>query len=173
MRVHTFVNDPQALLEQGQKIVSSSSDAKYIYRVTLVNLLLTRKMAAAELSTLSGVPERTLSSWLKTEDEDGFEHLKAIKQDGRPRRLSTEQTAEIKEAICKDASEYGYTVWDGPTLSSYIKKQYNVDLGVRQCQRLFHELGFSLIRPQAYASLGEKNTGERENVKKTDQPYAK
>ena len=36
MRVHTFVNDPQALLEQGQKIVSSSSDAKYIYRVTLL-----------------------------------------------------------------------------------------------------------------------------------------
>ena len=121
MRTRTFINDPETLLKQGQKIVSSSNDSKYIYRVTLVNLLLAGKMTSAELSTLSGVPERTLRTWVKTADEDGFEQLRAVKQEGRPRRLNANQTAEIKDTLNRDPSDYGYKVWDGPSLSSYIK----------------------------------------------------
>ena len=47
-----------------------------------------------------------------------------------------------------------------------IKGTYDIDLGVRQCQRLFHELGFSLIRPQTYPSIGEQNQEERDGFKK-------
>ena len=166
MRTRTFINDPETLLKQGQKIVSSSNDSKYIYRVTLVNLLLAGKMTSSELSTLSGVPERTLRTWVKTADEDGFEQLRAVKQEGRPRRLNANQTAEIKDTLNRDPSDYGYKVWDGPSLSSYIKGTYDIDLGVRQCQRLFHELGFSLIRPQTYPSIGEQNQEERDGFKK-------
>ena len=124
MRTRTFINDTETLLKQGQKIVSSSNDSKYIYRVTLVNLLLAGKMTSAELSTLSGVPERTLRTWVKIADEDGFEQLRAVKQEGRPRRLSVDQTAKIKDALSRDPSDYGYKVWDGPSLSSYIKYNF-------------------------------------------------
>ena len=51
-------------------------------------------------------------------------------------------------------------------MSDYIKSQYHIDLCIRQCQRLFHELGFSQIRPQTYPSLGEPNEEEREAYKK-------
>lgn len=46
------------------------------------------------------------------------------------------------------------------------KEGYVIDLSVRQCQRLFHELGFSRIRPQTYPSLGESNEEERKAFKK-------
>ena len=171
MRKHKFVNNPEVLLKQGQKIVSASNESKYIYRVTLVNLILAGKMTSAELSTLSGVADRTLRTWVKIADEQGFEQLRAVKQEGRPTRLNAVQTAELKDVLTKSPSNYGYKVWDGPSLSSYIKKTYQIELKVGQCQRLFHKLGFSLIRPQTYPSLGEQNKEEREDFKKTKRHF--
>ena len=114
----------------------------------------------------TGVADRTLRTWVKIADEQGFEQLRAVKQEGRPTRLNAVQTAELKDVLTKSPSNYGYKVWDGPSLSSYIKKTYQIELKVRQCQRLFHKLGFSLIRPQTYPSLGEQNKEEREDFKK-------
>jgi transposase len=47
-------------------------------------------------------------------------------------------------------SDYGFSanLWDGKTLSAFIKKQFGIDLGVRQCQRLFRQFGFRLRKPR-------------------------
>jgi len=39
-------------------------------------------------------------------------------------------------------------LWDGKTLSAFISKEYTIQLGVRQCQRLFHKLGFRYRKPR-------------------------
>lgn len=166
MNTRTFIHDPDELLKEGTKIINSSSDAKYILRVAMVNFMLAKTATAEELSNLSGIPRRTLTSWVQKVDENGFESLKAIKQPGRSSRLSDEQMAIIKDAIGSDPENSGYRVWDGSTLSDYINEQFNIELGVRQCQRLFHTLGFSKIRPQKYPSLGERNDEAREDFKK-------
>lgn len=113
-----------------------------------------------------GIPQRTLSEWVKKVDEEGFEALRAKKQPGKTAKLSEEQMAEIKDVIMKPAEDAGYYVWDGTTLSDYIKEVYGVELGVRQCQRIFKKLGFSRIRSQSYPSLGEDNEQAREEYKK-------
>ena len=166
MNVHTYIHDPEELLKEGTKIISSSSDAKYIIRVAFVNFILAKTATPQELSNLSGIPKRTINSWVKKADEEGFESLKAVKQPGRTPRLSEQQKAEIKDALEREPEESGYRVWDGSTLSDYIQEQYGTALGTRQCQRLFRALGFSQIRPQKYPSLGEQNEEERENFKK-------
>lgn len=165
MNIRTFKSDKQALIEEGKKIVSSNDDAKYLRKVTIVNLML-NGASAASLSPSCGETSRTLSSWMKSVDENGFESLRAKKQPGRPFRLTSVQKEEIKDAILSDPSEYGYNVWDGPSLSDYISHKYNVTLGVRQCQRLFHELGFSQIRPQAFPSKDREEDPRREEFKK-------
>ena len=38
-------------------------------------------------------------------------------------------------------------VWDGKTLSAWIEKTYGVQLGVRQCQRLFRQFEFRIPKP--------------------------
>ena len=40
------------------------------------------------------------------------------------------------------------SLWDGKTLSAWIEKTYGIQLGVRQCQRLFRQLDFRLRKPR-------------------------
>ena len=166
MNKRKFINAPEELLKEGKQIVKEDKDKKYVYKVTLVNLMLERNIQAEEISRMSGVPRRTLSRWVKDVDERGFESLRNKKHKGKPSRLSSEQKKELKEILSKPAGEQGYYKWDGLTLSDYIKEKYNIDLKVRQCQRLFHELGFSRIRPQISPSKGENNEEERKAFKK-------
>ena len=65
-----------------------------------------------------------------------------------------------------ESQDYGYNVWDGPSLSDFISKTFNVVLGVRACQLLMHRLGFNLIRPQTYPSLENPQEEAREDFKK-------
>lgn len=165
MNFRTFVSDKQALIDEGKRIVASNDDAKYLRKVTIVNLML-NGATASELSGLCGESSRTLSSWVKAVDESGFEALRPKKQPGRPQRLTETQREEIKIAILSDPSDYGYNVWDGPSLSDFILNHYQIILGVRQCQRLFHQLGFSQIRPQSLPSKDRKEDPNREEFKK-------
>ena len=97
MTVRIFKHDRNELLKQGIEIISSTNDTKYHYRVVLVNLLLTGEISISLMSKASGLTTRTLSNWLSIVDNEGFEKLRAIKQSGRPGKLSDEQKAEIKK----------------------------------------------------------------------------
>ncbi len=165
MNIRIFKSDKQSLIEEGKRIVSSNDDAKYLRKVTIVNLML-NGASASSLSPSCGETSRTLSSWVKIVDEKGFEALRVKKQPGRPFRLSKFQKEEIKVALLSDPSDFGYNLWDGPSLSDYIYKNYGITLGVRQCQRLLHELGFSLIRPQSFPSKDHIDDPRREDFKK-------
>ena len=168
MNVRKFKSDKNALIAEGNRIVSSSDDAKFIRKVTIVNLLL-RGVNAKSLADASGETDRTLSNWARSVDEYGFEALRPRKQPGRPQSLTKSQKENIKVAVTSDPNDFGYTVWDGPSLSDYIASQYDISLCVRQCQRLLHELGFSLIRPQTFPSKGNEENPLRDEFKKTSQ----
>ena len=90
MRIHKYIHDPNTLLEQGKNIVTENADAKFIYRVSMVNLILSG-MSPKTLSEFCGYSERTLQNWLKNVDESGWETLMSIKQNGRPCRLTDNQ----------------------------------------------------------------------------------
>ena len=160
-----FKHSKEELLEEGKKIIATDRDTKFLFRVTMVNLVLSG-MTSSELSNYCGVDERTISGWVAKVDDDGFDSLRAVKQTGRPSKLSNDQKEKIKCAILKDPSIYGYSNWDGPSLSNFIQREFDVKFSVRACQKLMHELGFSLIRPQTYPSLGESDDDARDAFKK-------
>ncbi len=165
MRIKQYIHDPNELLAQGRDLVKENSDIKFAYRVSMVNLILSG-MSAKALSEHCGDGETTLMSWVTKVDTEGWESLRAKKQPGKPSKLTEEQMENVKAAILTDPREMGYQVWDGPTLSAYIKSSFGIDLGVRACQKLFHRLGFSLIRPQMYPSLDNPDNAAREDFKK-------
>ncbi len=166
MKVRRYIHNPKELLKQGEEIVKQNSDPKFVHRVTMVNLVLSGARTK-DLSKYCGDSIRAINLWVKKVDEQGWESLRTVKQKGRPAVLSDMQLEEIKQAISNDPENYGYHVWDGPTLSEYIKAVYNIEYGVRACQNLFHLLGFSLIRPQTYPSLENPDNEAREEFKKT------
>jgi len=145
--------------------LSSSKDARYIHRVTIVSLFI----EGVSLETLSNGAHYTkeqISRWVKSADTNGLESLIDCDRPGRPNKLSSEQIAEIDIALQNDPNKSGYNVWDGPSLSAYIKKTYNIDYSVRQCQRLFKSLGYSKIRPRKFPSKGNENGDLRVDFKK-------
>ena len=156
-----YKHPKEELLEEGKRIISTDRDTKFLFRVTMVNLILSG-IKPSELSKYCGVEERTLSGWVAKVDDDGFESLRAVKQKGRPPKLTNDQKEIIKGVIERDPSEQGYTNWDGPSLSDYILRTFGVNYSVRACQKLMHELGFSLIRPQTYPSLDEPDEKARD-----------
>lgn len=161
-----YHTDPAELLAEGQEIVQTTDDAKYGHKVEIVNLVLGGQIPS-RLSQYVKESKNTITRWVKIADEQGFEALRPQKPAGRLPRLNAAQQSAIKSVLEEgDPKAQGYEVWDGLSLSSYIERTYSIHLGVRQCQRLFHKLGFSLVRPQTYPNRGENNKDAREAFKK-------
>ena len=59
---------------------------------------------------------------------------------------------------------YDQNLWDGVLLSHHLKEHYAASLSVRQCQRLFHKLEFTLQRPRRQAR--EADPLQQETFKK-------
>lgn len=165
MNNRKYKTNPVELLKTGQAIMASKDEPKFLLRVFAVNMVLDGK-SAAEVSKLAGVSKRTVTKWVKLADEQGFDALRTDPKPGRPSRLSDEQLQEIDKAVQGSASDCGFKVWDGPSLSAYIRQQFQITMGVRQCQRLLHIMGYSRIRPQPFPSKDYENTEEREDFKK-------
>jgi transposase len=56
----------------------------------------------------------------------------------------------LRKTLRSNPTHYGQTAhqWDGKLVSHFIRQQFGVKLGVRQCQRLFRQLGFRLRKPR-------------------------
>ena len=168
MRARQLIHDPRELLSQGRALVKENPDIKFAYRVTMVTLILSG-ISARELAEHCGDGETTLMSWVKKADENGWDSLRAKKQTGQPRRLTDEQIAKLKENVCSNPNSFGFKEWDGPSLSKHIKDTFDIELGVRACQKLFHKMGFALIRPQTSPSPENPDEEARNTFKKTAQ----
>ena len=120
------------------------------------------------MGKLLGHSNKTISTWInKLNENSDIESLRSKPKTGRTPKLTTSQRSEIKEVLQKEPNLSGSTanIWDGKSLSFYIKEKYAIDLGVRQCQRLFRDLGFSLKRARPKVSKGDDE--KKEAFKKT------
>ena len=78
MNIRSFMSDKQALIDEGKRIVTSSDDAKFLRKVTIVNLLL-NGAKASELIEPCGETSRSLTARVKLVDEKGFKTLRPKK----------------------------------------------------------------------------------------------
>ena len=137
MMTRMLKHEPEELLAEGKKLLESGEDSKFVYRVTMVNLLLEdSEMTTARLSELSGVPTRTPNDWVKKADESGFEALRGKKAPGKAARLTAEQLDKIKEAVADDPTKSGYLRWDGKALSDYIEKTFYLSGWIAKAVRM-------------------------------------
>ena len=56
----------------------------------------------------------------------------------------------VDRVLRRPPQEVGFSgnIWDGKTLSAWLEQKYDLRLGVRQCQRIFRQLGFRLRKPR-------------------------
>ena len=81
--------------------LQKSVHTNFQHKVELVNLVLSG-MTPSALSEFVCESKNTITLWVKTADEKGFDALRTKKQTGRPSKLSAENIASIKSVLEED-----------------------------------------------------------------------
>lgn len=151
------VKDP-SLIEAIQIEIRNTKEARYDHRLHTV-LTVAHGLTCPEAAKLMGDGIKTVETWVNRFNDEGFSGLWDGERCGRPRRLQDKQMEELKRVLSEKTPEMvglAGNLWDGKTLSVYIKRKYKVNLGVRQCQRMFQDLGFRFRKPRPISAEGDK-----------------
>jgi transposase len=132
-----------------QDEIRRNKDARYDHRLHAV-LLVARGNSCRQVAEDLGDSLRTVQSWVNAFNRDGLPGLMEAEHSGRPSRLTEEQMDIISEALRRTPTDFGLpgNIWDGKTLSAFIQQRFQLTIGVRQCQRMFGELGFRFRKPR-------------------------
>lgn len=143
------IQDSDVMQIAVQQEIVRSEESRYDHRLHGV-LLVCAGFSCYEIADLFQHSPRTIQSWVNRFEQSGFEGLRDVDKPGRPGAI----THDILEAVANDLrrspDELGYSqnLWDGKLLSHHLAKSKKVRLGVRQCQRLFRQLGFRRRKPR-------------------------
>ncbi len=119
-------------------------------------------MTCPEVAARFGDSVRAVQMWVNRFEEEGFAGLAEADRPGRPPRLNEKQLKEVERVLRLSPKAAGMEVnlWDGKTLSAFIQKRFGVALQVRQCQRLFRQLGFRLRKPRPMIAHADPSVQE-------------
>src|SRR5438270_10242059 len=142
------ISDAMSVLGLQQEI-QRSDESRYDHRLHGV-LLVAQGLTCPEVARLLGDAARSVEYWVHRYEREGLAWLTEGERTGRPSRLQAQHIQEINRVLRARPSDAGMRVnlWDGKTLSAWIEKTYGIQLGVRQCQRLFRQLDFRLRKPR-------------------------
>ena len=152
-----------------QDEIRRSEESRYDHRLHGV-LLVAQGMTCPEVAKFLGDAPRTVENWVHEFEEMGLAGLLEADRSGRPRRLGEEQLQEVNRVLRRMPREAGLggNLWDGKTLAAWIEREYGINLGVRQCQRLFRQLGFRLRKPRPAIAQAdpERQKAHKKNSKR-------
>ena len=143
------ISDAASMVVGLQQEIQRSEEARYDHRLHGV-LLVAQGMTCPEVGRLLGDAPRTVEYWVRRFEKEGLAGLTEGTRPGRPSRLSDAQVEEVNRVLRGKPSDAGMRVnlWDGKTLAAWIERKYALQLGVRQCQRMFRQFGFRLRKPR-------------------------
>jgi transposase len=143
------ISDNDNMIMALQDEIRRNDTSRYDHRLHGV-LLVAQGMTCPQVAELLGDSPRTVVNWVQRFETAGLAGLSEGERSGRPSRLSAPQFSRVEAALRSSPTEFGLPtqMWDGPTLSAFVGQQLGVKLKVRQCQRLFRQLGFRLRKPR-------------------------
>jgi transposase len=160
------IPDAETFIAAIQDEISHTPEGRYFHRLHAV-LHVLDGASSSDTARLYGDSPRAVEYWVQRLTSKGLSGLLDGNHPGRPTRLSVNNLADLRKDISRNPRDLGYdqNLWDGLLLSHHLIQKYSISLGIRQCQRLFHQLGFSLQRPRRKAS--EADGSRQEAFKKT------
>jgi len=139
-----------------QQEIVRSEESRYDHRLHGV-LLVSHGLSCYQVGTWLGQNPRTIQRWVTRFETRGFAGLREGEREGRPNRLNVTQREGVGRDLRHSPKAFGYTqnLWDGKLLSHHLAVTYRIDIGVRQCQRIFHQIGFRLRKPRPLIGKGD------------------
>ena len=154
------IKNPDKIKNMIYAHLNNSSEARFVHRLHGILLLIeSSKHNCESIGALFANSPRTISNWIhRLNIREDIEVLRDKKRPGRKPRLNKEELALVKQILLKSPRDAGLeaNIWDGKTLSYFINKRLGKKLQVRQCQRLFHKLGFSIKRVRGIPAKADK-----------------
>lgn len=143
------ISDKENMIMALQDEIRRNDVSRYDHRLHGV-LLVAQGMTCPRVAEILGDSHHAVVNWVQRFESQGLAGLNEGRRSGRPSRLDDKQLAKVEAALRRSPAELGLTthLWDGPTLSEFLKREWGVMLKVRQCQRLFRQLGFRLRKPR-------------------------
>ena len=149
-----------------QDEIHRSEESRYDHRLHGV-LLVCAGVSCYEVADLFGQSPRTVQYWVQRFERSGFAGLQEGERAGRPAALDKAMVRAVGTDLRREPQAFGYrqNLWDGKLLSHHLAEKYDVKLGVRQCQRVFHKLGFRRRKPRPLIATADPEA--RRAYKKT------
>jgi transposase len=143
------ISDAETMILALQDEIRRNEQSRYDHRLHGV-LLVAHGMTCPKVAELLGDSTRSVESWAKAFERRGLCALVEKAGRGRKARLNQDQLKIIDQALRETPQAMGLegNLWDGKTLSAFIKQSFDIELKVRQCQRLFRQLEFRLRKPR-------------------------
>ena len=125
-----------------QQEIGRSEESRYDHRLHGL-LLLAAGHSCQDVAALFGEDDTTVQRWVHRFEQGGLEALRESERPGRPRSLDAAQRRELQADLRKSPRDFGLAAaaWDGASLSRHLQSRFGVQLGVRQCQRIFRQMG--------------------------------
>ncbi len=153
-----IIRDSEIMKVAIQCEIERSEESRYDHRLHGV-LLVSGGRNCYEVAEILGRSPRTIQHWVNRFERIGFEGLREGERLGRPSRLNVSQVTDVGKDLRKDPRKMGYSqnIWDGKLLSHHLSEIYDVELGVRQCQRLFKKMKFRRRKPRPVIAKADEN----------------
>jgi transposase len=163
------IEDAEVMRIAIQQEIGRSEESRYDHRLHGL-LLVTAGQSCRQIAELFGEDGTTVQRWVRRFEVGGLESLREGERSGRPRMLDASQWRKLQGDLRKSPRDFGLaaTLWDGAVLSEHVRRRYQVDLGVRQCQRIFRQMGFRLRKPRP--QVAQSDPLKIAAVKKTPPP---
>lgn len=138
------ITDTTALQSVIKEEVTHNHKLRFLHRLHCV-FLLGRGFSCYQVAEWFDEHPRTVERWAHYFQKFGIEGLRDEQKTGRPTKLRDDQLKQLQNDILKAPCELGYhqNAWDGKLLQTYLERSHDVELSVRQCQRILHQLQHS------------------------------
>lgn len=165
----------QEELNKVKAAMNAEKKARVYKRYQSVYLYLSGR-TCAEVANIIGLNKTTVSDINQLYKKEGLAGIPDKPRTGRPKRLTEEQEAGIKEMILtKLPSDVGFPAefnWTAGLVAKYIKREYGYDYSIRGITKMLGRLGLSYTRPTYVLAKADKQKQEQfvqdfEKIKKT------
>lgn len=156
------VADRQIMRIAVQQEIQRSDESRYDHRLHGV-LLVSNGLSCTRVADYLGQNPVTVQRWIRQFNARGFAGLYEGERPGRPRSISDVQWEELEQVLRSSPRTrgYGQNLWDGKLLSHHLQVAFGIDLCVRQCQRMFRQMGFRRRKPRPMIAKADPETQRR------------
>jgi transposase len=166
------VSDADVMRAAIRDEIRRSPESRYDHRLHGI-LLVCAGRSCYEVADLLDQSPRAVENWVRSFERCGFAGLQEGVRSGRPSKVNDAILQTVAHDLRQSPRDFAYlqTLWDGPLLRYHLAERFGVQIGVRQCQRLFHQLEFRRRKPRPVIAKADPEA--QQAYKKTPRPRLK